>query len=109
MAINPPLRIFQCLCPSATAQECEKNAEFVAKTINVPERRKAHKGAPTDTRAEIMQQLARVQGGSSVLARVVAKGVAFHNAGQRWLLSPWCMQSLWGKGMMQPEDDVPPR
>lgn len=64
------------------AQECEKQAGFVAGTINVPERLKTRGKVAPKTRADIVADLARLQGGDPVLKRVMAKGVAFHHSGE---------------------------
>ena len=71
---------------SVTSQECEVNAQFIARTINVPERRKQHAGVTAASRAEVVADLERVQGGHPVLRRTMAKGVAFHNAGESQVL-----------------------
>jgi len=67
---------------AARPQECEKQADFVAGTINVPERLKTRGKVAPRTRADIAADLARVQGGNPVLKRVMSMGVAFHHSGE---------------------------
>ena len=57
------------------------NAEFVARTINVPERQRTHAGVAPTSRAAIVADLERLQGGHPVLKKTMAKGVVFHHAG----------------------------
>lgn len=61
-------------------------AEFVAERVRVKERRMPA-GTATMFRAEAVETLARVHKGNAVLAKVVAKGVAFHNAGAALMLN----------------------
>ena len=62
-------------------QECEVNAEFVARTINVPERQRTHAGVAPASRAAVVADLERLQGCHPVLKKTMAKGVVFHHAG----------------------------
>jgi hypothetical protein len=57
------------------------NAEFVARTINVPERQRTHAGVAPASRDTLVADLERLQGGHPVLKKTMAKGVVFHHAG----------------------------